>query len=158
MYGILGNFGKENGCQMLNSFLKNRFKNMGFNSQGVKNFTAREAFMLCEKGAILLDVRETYMNAFKRFKSAHVVQIPFSRLADESKHFALDIYIICADSVGLRSIEAVRLLLDAGFLNVANLPGGIVDWENEGFPVETSKKERLSGSCMCQLKPRENKK
>jgi rhodanese-related sulfurtransferase len=138
--------------------MKNLFNNQGFISQGVKNLTAREAYILCEKGAILLDVRETYLNGFKRFKTSHVVQIPLSRLADEAKHFSKDECIICADSVGLRSIEAVGLLLDIGFLKVANLPGGIVDWENEGFPVEISKKERLSGSCMCQLKPRENKK
>ncbi len=34
----------------------------------------------------------------------------------------------------------------------------IVDWERDGLPVKTNPEERLSGSCMCQLKPREGGK
>jgi rhodanese-related sulfurtransferase len=135
--------------------MKENFIKMGFFSQGVKNFTAKEAYFLCNKGAILLDVREDYMNAFKQFKIENVIQIPFTNLNEEWQELTVNDYIICADSVGLRSIEAVKLLLSRGYQKVANLPGGIVDWENDGLPVETSKKDRLSGSCMCQLKPRE---
>lgn len=131
---------------------------MGFFSQGVKNFSAEEAFKLCRMGAILLDVREEYMNTFKQFKVEKVVQIAFTSLGSEWQRLSVNDHIICADSVGLRSIEAVKLLISKGFQKVANLPGGIVDWENDGLPVETSKKERLSGSCMCQLKTRERKR
>ena len=38
------------------------------------------------------------------------------------------------------------------------MAGGIVDWERDGLPVKTNIEERLSGSCMCQLKPREGEK
>jgi len=31
--------------------------------------------------------------------------------------------------------------------------GGIVDWERDGLPINTDITARLSGSCMCQLKP-----
>ncbi len=33
-----------------------------------------------------------------------------------------------------------------------------VDWDRDGLPLKTNFEERLSGSCMCQLKPREGKK
>jgi hypothetical protein len=38
------------------------------------------------------------------------------------------------------------------------MAGGIVDWERDGLPLKTNIEERLSGSCMCQLKPREDRK
>ena len=33
--------------------------------------------------------------------------------------------------------------------------GGFVDWERDGLPVTPDISARLSGSCMCQIKPRE---
>jgi len=42
-----------------------------------------------------------------------------------------------------------------GYENVADMAGGIVDWERDGLPLTTEINSRLSGSCMCQLKPRE---
>jgi 3-mercaptopyruvate sulfurtransferase SseA len=45
---------------------------------------------------------------------------------------------------------------DKGFEKIANLAGGIVDWERDGLPITTDITKRLSGSCICQLKPREN--
>jgi len=44
---------------------------------------------------------------------------------------------------------------DKGFKQIANMAGGIVDWEHDGLPLITDISQRLSGSCMCQLKPRE---
>ena len=35
------------------------------------------------------------------------------------------------------------------------MAGGIIDWEKDDLPMKINTKERLSGSCMCQLKPRE---
>jgi 3-mercaptopyruvate sulfurtransferase SseA len=69
-----------------------------------------------------------------------------------------DKHLIFADSVGLRSKDAVVLLKNRGFKNIANMAGGIVDWERDGLPIKTEIEERLSGSCMCQLKPRERRK
>ena len=45
-----------------------------------------------------------------------------------------------------------------GYDNVANMAGGIVDWERDGLPINTDVNYRLSGSCMCQLKAREKSK
>ena len=66
-----------------------------------------------------------------------------------------DRYIIFADAVGLRSKEAVIFLKGKGYDKIANMAGGIVDWERDGLPIATDIRNRLSGSCMCQLKPRE---
>ena len=43
------------------------FDNYGFVSSGIFNVSPREAFELCGKGAVIVDVREEYLNNFKNF-------------------------------------------------------------------------------------------
>ena len=65
--------------------------------------------------------------------------------------------LIFADAVGLKSREGVLFMIAHGYDNVANMAGGIVDWERDGLPLTTDISNRLSGSCMCQLKARESR-
>jgi len=138
--------------------MNNLFDNYGFLSRGILNVTPREAFDLCCRGAIIVDVREEYLNNFKNFNVPEIVFFPISSLVHKLSELPQDKYLIFADTVGLRSKEAVVLLKDKGFIKIANMAGGIVDWEREGLPLKTNIEERLSGSCMCQLKPREGRK
>jgi len=138
--------------------MNNLFENCGFVSCGILNVSPREAFELCGKGAVMVDVREEYLNNFKNFDVPEILFIPISRLMQELSELPQDKYLICTDTVGLRSKEAVVFLKDKGFGKIANMAGGIVDWERDGLPLKTNIEERLSGSCMCQLKPREDKK
>jgi rhodanese-related sulfurtransferase len=126
--------------------------------QGIRVFSAHEAFDLLISGkAVLLDIREAYLQSFKCIDVPRVVQIPVSELNEKAASLPHDIFYICADSVGIYSNKAAQILMDAGFLSAGNLAGGLVDWERAGLPVCTDIKERLSGSCMCQLKRREKK-
>lgn len=43
------------------------------------------------------------------------------------------LFVIC--QIGVRSLEAARLLLRAGHENVVNVSGGTRAWEQEGYPV-----------------------
>jgi len=52
----------------------------------------------------------------------------------------------------------MEFLLKKGFSNLANLAGGIVDWERDGLPLRIDRTEQLDGSCVCQLRPRNKKK
>ena len=134
------------------------FENYGFVSSGILNVSPREAFELCGKGAVIVDVREEYLNNFKNFDVPEILFFPISKLVQKLSELPHDKYLIFADTVGLRSKEAVVLLKDKGFIKIANMSGGIVDWERDGLPLKSNIEERLSGSCMCQLKPREGKK
>ncbi|MFA5819401.1 MAG: rhodanese-like domain-containing protein [Bacteroidales bacterium] len=138
----------------MNSF----FENYGIVSCGILNISPREAFELVRKGALIVDVREENLRSFKSFDVPEVVYLPKSKLAEEYGNLPSDRYMIFADAVGLRSKETVIFLKEKGFEKIANLAGGIVDWEREGLPLTTDISERLSGSCMCQLKPREGMK
>jgi rhodanese-related sulfurtransferase len=134
------------------------FDNYGFVSNGILNVSPGEAFELCGKGAVVVDVREEYLNNFKNFDVPEILFIPISKLEQKLSELPKEKYLIFADTVGLRSKEAVVLLKDKGFIKIANMAGGIVDWERDGLPLKTNIEERLSGSCMCQLKPREGRK
>ncbi|MFZ2339545.1 MAG: rhodanese-like domain-containing protein [Bacteroidales bacterium] len=136
----------------------NKWFPAGFFSHGVHNLTPGDSFALCEKGAIIFDVREDYLSAFKMFKADKVVYLPLSKLEEHYKELPDDKPLVFADTVGLRSREGVVFMNSHGYDNVANMAGGIVDWERDGLPLNTDISNRLSGSCLCQLKPREWKK
>jgi rhodanese-related sulfurtransferase len=121
--------------------------NKGYFAHGIFNLTPGVSLELSKTGAIIIDVRENYMNGFKMFASSNVIYAPFSELGNY--------LLIFADAVGLKSREAVLFMKEHGYENIANMAGGIVDWERDGLPLTTDIRNRLTGSCMCQLKKRE---
>lgn len=131
----------------------NAWFNIGFIAHGVLNLTPTESFVLCKKGAAIVDVREEYMNAFKMFKVEKLFYLPYSQIEQFYEQLPHDIPLIFADAVGLKSREGVLFMMAHGYDNIANMVGGIVDWERDGLPINTDITARLSGSCMCQLKP-----
>ena len=135
----------------------NTWFNIGFTAHGVQNLTPKECHELCSINAIIVDVRESYLNNFKRFNAGNVIYLPYSELANSYSDLPRDKLLIFADAVGLRSRECVLFMNEHGYENAFNMAGGIVDWERDGLPLTTDIDNRLSGSCMCQLRPREKK-
>lgn len=132
--------------------------NTGFFSHGVHNLTPGESFAMYKKGAVIVDIREDYLSAFKMFKVDRVIYLPLSQLEEHYKELPYDKPLVFADSIGLKSREGVLFMNSHGYDNAANMAGGIVDWERDGLPISTDINHRLSGSCMCQLKAREKSK
>lgn len=135
--------------------MKDLFADVGFTSGGIKNVSPREALQLCQNGAVLLDVRHQELVAFKHFGVGNGILLPSFDIDKHVHELVPGLYYVVADSVGIHSKEACKLLMEKGFPHVANLAGGMVEWERDGMPVEIDVKERLSGSCTCQLKKRE---
>lgn len=133
------------------------FEDKGFSAHGVLNLTPSEANDLCQRGAVIVDIREDYMTPLKVFRIEGVIYLPFSDLDKSWSQLPTDKPLIIADSVSIKSREAVAFLMQKGFDNVANMAGGFVDWERDGLPVTTDEAYRLTGSCLCQLKPRGKK-
>ena len=88
----------------------------------------------------------------------HTYFMPNSTIPDNYEAIPRNVPVIVADSVGLRSHEAMEFLISKGFSNLANLAGGIVDWERDGLPLRIDITEQLDGSCVCQLRPRHKRK
>lgn len=137
--------------------MKDFFENTGMASQGMLHVSAKEAFELCKKGAVMIDVREDYMGRFKMFDVEDFIFCPKSILEETFDVLPKNKALIFADAVGLRSKEAVAFLKGKGFIEIANLAGGMVEWERDGLPLKIDKLERLTGSCMCMLRKRDKK-
>jgi rhodanese-related sulfurtransferase len=138
--------------------MEDLFPNSGFESGGILNLTPRQTLALCQKGALLIDVREEFMNRFKMMDVPEIVYCPFSILEETYQNLPSDKPLIFADASGIHSKEAVKFLLDKGFGNrIANMAGGLIEWERDELSLFIDKNEKLSGSCMCQLRPRNKK-
>jgi len=126
-----------------------------FFSGGIINITPKDAWALAKDGnAIIVDVREQSFTAYKQFDVPTVIYSPISTLVDNMEVIPNDVVVILADSTGIHSHEAFIILKDVGYGNIANLAGGIVEWERDGLPIKVDYMEQLDGSCTCQLKPR----
>jgi rhodanese-related sulfurtransferase len=88
-----------------------------------------------EAGIITLDVRTP-----GEFNGGHIEGaqlIDFQSGNFESEIATLDkskTYAVYCRS-GSRSGQAVKIMSDAGFTNVYNLNGGVIDWANAGLPL-----------------------
>ena len=134
------------------------FKNKGIMNNKLLSLSGKETLEVCRQGAIIVDIREEYLNSYKMFGVDKVIYLPKGRFEQNYKTLPKDEYLVIADSAGLKSKEAASFLIRNGFEKVANLAGGMVEWERDQLPVNTDINERLTGSCMCQLKPRESSK
>ena len=128
-------------------------KDIGINIKGIINLSAKEAYSICEKGAIILDVRKNTMNQYKVFDVNEVIYCPYNTIIENISLLPIDKLLIIADAVGLHSKEILITLKENGFENIANLAGGIVDWERDGLPIKIDKSFELNGACVCRLRP-----
>lgn len=135
--------------------MKDFFQNIGMRSSGMLHLSPNETYELCQKGAIIVDVREEYMNRFKMFDVDELLFCPYSILKNNYQDFPKDKALIFADATGIHSKEAVLFLQEKGFENIANMAGGLVEWERDKLPLRKDKSERLTGSCACMLRKRE---
>lgn len=133
------------------------FKNKGFKIGTILHLTPRETFELCHDDAILVDVREEFMVGCKIFDVKQTLYCPASNIKESYLKLPEDIPLIFADATGLHSKEVLLFLTEKGFKNIANLAGGLVEWEHDNLPLKIDKTEMLTGSCMCQLKQRNKK-
>jgi rhodanese-related sulfurtransferase len=122
------------------------------NNMGILHLSAREAFAELQKGAVLVDIREDYHTAMKTFPLNTYVILPLSGFEERLMHLPTDRLLIVADATGLHSKTAAEKLWQKGFTRVANLGGGIIDWERDGFPVNKDPSQQLTGQCPCMLK------
>lgn len=128
------------------------FEGQGNVIDGVIHLSPNECFKLCLKGAILLDVRPELMAAYKSFDIPEYLYCYHQEIETYFEHLPKNRAIIVADAVGMRSKEIVLFLLEKGYSQVANMVGGITDWERDGLPMIIDNTQMLTGSCMCQLR------
>ena len=98
---------------------------------GVSEFSTKVA----EAGVITLDVRTPIEFAEGHIEGARLIDFQSGNFENEIA--ALDknaTYAVYCRS-GNRSGQAAKVMHDAGFHNVYNLNGGVIDWANAGLPL-----------------------
>ncbi len=133
------------------------FKDLGIMHKGILSLSPRETLQLLQQGAFLLDMRITDYSDYKAFDAGNVLSMLPENFEERIKTLDPEGFYILADSSGIHSQHYAGKMLGFGFRHVASLSGGFVEWERDGLPVSVDINERLSGSCACQLKPRERK-
>lgn len=128
------------------------FETLGFKIGPIRHLSPKEAYEAARKGAVFVDVRQTFETHYKRFDVEEIIYIDHEKIKERYTGLPRDKYLIIADSVGLHSKEVLEYLQGKGFTLLANLNGGIFDWERDGLPLKINKKEKLTGSCACMLK------
>lgn len=130
------------------------FESKGLRIAGMTHLSGSEALEAARGGALFVDLRLAIETDYKKFDVPDALYVQAEELESRMSEIPRDRPVIVADSVGLRSKEAVRRLMELGFKNVANLNGGILDWERDGMPVKVDPVKQMSGSCTCRLRPR----
>ena len=133
--------------------MKEYFNNLGFEINGILHLTGKQAYTCLQSGAILVDVREDFEIAIKDFGMTGKLWCPFSEFEKLYKTLPHEKPLIVADCVSTNSKDATRKLLENGYSRVANLAGGIADWERDGLPMSKDI-ESMNGQCPCMIKSR----
>jgi rhodanese-related sulfurtransferase len=129
------------------------FENSGFRIGEMFHFSPKAAYEAASNGAVIVDVRQDYETLYKGFDVQNLIHIHHEEIKDRYAELPADKFLIVADSVGIHSKEVTGFLITKGFAQLANMAGGIFAWERDGLPIAVNKKEKLTGSCACMLKP-----
>ncbi len=101
------------------------------NNLSVDEFSAKAA----EPGVVTLDVRTPGEFAEGYIQGARLIDFQSGNFENEiatlDKNATYAVY--CRS--GNRSGQAVKVMQDAGFTNVFNMNGGVIDWANAGLPL-----------------------
>lgn len=115
----------------------------------VKVLTPNEAKVELEKGALLVDVRETHEVDEFACDVPETLILPLSELQLRYQELPKDRELIMVCAGGGRSLYALSFLIGQGYQKVANLDGGVFTWNSLGLPVKRggSGAEKSVNSC-----------
>jgi phage shock protein E len=94
-----------------------------------------EAYAKYKAGTFLLDVRTP--EEWADFHVPNTTFIPLEELADRLNELLRDQEIVVVCRTGNRSQQARDILRQAGFSMVSSMAGGLTQWREAGYPVES---------------------
>lgn len=113
--------------------------------------------MLLRQGAALVDLRSDELVEMKAFGVPAIYHIPHRTLAACLSELPKDRLLVLADTSGVYTKDAARLLSGSGFTQVACLDGGMLAWEEAGMPLEMDPDSMMYGECACVMKSKKSK-
>ena len=100
-----------------------------------KEISLQEASTLRDQGAFVLDVREP--DEWAQFHIPGATLIPLGDLSERLNEIPTDQTIVVVCRSGNRSQSGRDILLNAGFINVTSMTGGVTEWQAQGLPIAT---------------------
>ncbi len=86
---------------------------------------------------VIIDVREPEEFAVGRIPGATL--IPLGELAGRTDEVPTDKPVVMVCRSGNRSAQAVQILQKAGFTNIHNMTGGMIEWTAAGYVPEAER-------------------
>lgn len=93
-----------------------------------------QAFEMFQQGAFVLDVRS--QAEWDQFHIAGSTLIPLNQLADRISELSKEVEILIVCRSGSRSVNGAEILAQSGFSRVYSLAGGLLAWQEAGYPLE----------------------
>jgi rhodanese-related sulfurtransferase len=90
---------------------------------------------ITESGVVILDVRTPGEFAEGYIEGARMIDFQGGSFETEIASLDKDVTYAVYCRSGNRSGQAVKIMQDAGFRNLYNLEGGVIDWANQGMPL-----------------------
>jgi len=90
---------------------------------------------ITESGVVILDVRTPGEFAEGFIEGAQMIDFQSGNFETEIGTLDKDVTYAVYCRSGNRSGQAVKVMQDAGFKNIYNLDGGVIDWANSGLPL-----------------------
>lgn len=118
----------------------------------IQDITVRQAYILLEEGALLVDVREACVCQNLAFAIENQISLD-KLLALAPDHLDANVKLIFAnlDGNGKEQLTAYTTVFGARYLYW--LAGGLLQWRHEGFPVKGTLIDRITehgeNSCRC---------
>lgn len=107
-----------------------------------ENVTVAEASAMLKGNALLIDVREPDELAEQSYDVKNNINIPLDSIESKINSIPKDKQVILACQKGGRSQKAFDLLKAKGFINIANMEGGMNAWSEAGLPTKTGIAEK----------------
>lgn len=127
---------------------------LGMIIDGLWFLSPKEVQAVLPQEPLLVDLRMDELVEMKTFDVPRWIHIPHNQLVEGLGNLPKDCLLILADSSGVYTKTAARQLLAHGFERIACLIGGMLMWDQEGYPVHTDPDMLLNGQCPCALRPR----
>jgi rhodanese-related sulfurtransferase len=104
------------------------------NGNTPSTISAAEAYQKYSEGVFLLDVRR--QDEWDQYHVVNTTLVTLDDLPNRLNELPRDQEIVVICHSGNRSGQGRDILLDAGFTQVTSMEGGLIAWNNAGYPLE----------------------
>lgn len=106
------------------------------------DITVEEAFAISKENVLIIDVREPDELAELAYDVKNIKNIPLGELESRLTEIPKDKQVVVVCKRGGRSSQAYELLKEKGYINIANMEGGMEAWSEKGLPTLTRSEKK----------------